>query len=291
MRWPDEDDPGEDDRGEGGPGERGPGEGDPDAHRAGRDGQPAPAPEDPRGRRRGAWLAGVVALLVAVPPLAWVVVVMRTSEPVVVRPMAGWAGAAGASSPVAGPAVAGPPVQRTGPARVTGWARRLGPRVGIPDDALAAYGSAELTVTASRPGCHLSWVALAGIGSVESDHGRLPQPIIGVPLDGNGVALIRDTDGGRLDGDRVYDRAVGAMQFLPSTWRRWGADGDGDGVADPFSLPDAALAAANYLCFAAGGDLREAGAWSRAVLAYNASGTYLAQVTARSNDYAARALA
>ena len=186
-----------------------------------------------------------------------------------------------------------------GPGRVVGWAQRLSPRVGIPAVALGAYGSAELTLAAERPGCHLSWAALAGIGSVESDHGRYggavlqadgtsKPPIIGIPLDGRGGAVVRDSDGGRYDGDPVYDRAVGPMQFLPSTWRRYGADGDGDGVANPFSLNAAARAAGRYLCAAGGGDLRTAQAWSAAVLTYNDSGTYLAEVTARGNAYAAR---
>ena len=38
------------------------------------------------------------------------------------------------------------------------------------------------------------------------------------------------------------------MQFIPSTWRTWQTDGDGDGVADPNDIDDAALAAAGYLC-------------------------------------------
>ena len=44
------------------------------------------------------------------------------------------------------------------------------------------------------------------------------------------------------------DRAVGPMQFLPASWARYGADGNGDGVRDPHQLDDAALAAAAYLC-------------------------------------------
>jgi hypothetical protein len=260
----------------------------PDEEDSALDDAPDPDAAPPRPHRRAGWPAALILLALVGPPLAWVVVVLRTAEPVVITASA-WAGAAQVP-PGPAPAAGSPAVPRTGPARLTEWARRLGPLVGIPDDALAAYGSAELDLAASRPDCHLSWAALAGIGSVESDHGRLPEPIIGVPLDGRGVALIRDTDGGRLDGDPVYDRAVGAMQFLPTTWRRWGADGDGDGAADPFSLPDAALAAANYLCASGGGDLRQAAPWSRAVLAYNASGTYLAKVTATSQTYATRSL-
>ena len=48
------------------------------------------------------------------------------------------------------------------------------------------------------------------------------------------------------------------MQFIPSTWMIYGADGNGDGIKDPFNIFDAALAAANYLCDA-GGDLSTTG--------------------------------
>jgi soluble lytic murein transglycosylase-like protein len=41
--------------------------------------------------------------------------------------------------------------------------------------------------------------------------------------------------------------AVGWMQFLPSTWRRWGVDASGDGVADPMNPADAIYSAARYL--------------------------------------------
>src|SRR4249920_947015 len=36
--------------------------------------------------------------------------------------------------------------------------------------------------------------------------------------------------------------AVGWMQFMPSTWLRWGIDADGDGVADPWNPEDAVFA-------------------------------------------------
>ncbi len=144
------------------------------------------------------------------------------------------------------------------------WAARVADRSEVPERALLAYGRAELAQRAATPDCRLSWATLAGIGRVESDHGRLGRAdldadggptagcrprIIGVPLDGSaGVREVPDTDGGALDGDPTYDRAVGPMQFLPTTWARYGADGNGDGVRDPHQLDDAAVAAARYLC-------------------------------------------
>ena len=136
------------------------------------------------------------------------------------------------------------------------WAGRTTGPTGVPTRALIAYGTAERAQRAATPDCRLSWATLAAIGRVESNHGRLggavldadgvARPrIVGVPLDGSpGVAEVPDTDGGRLDGDPVHDRAVGPMQFLPATWARYGADGDGDGVRDPHDLDDAAAAAA-----------------------------------------------
>ncbi len=170
---------------------------------------------------------------------------------------------------------------------------------GIPTVALDAYRRAAAESVTRYPGCGLPWPLLAAIGRVESDHGRFADSqlyangtsaprIVGIPLNGVGTALIRDTDGGRLDGDKVYDRAVGPMQFIPSTWAHWGVDGNGDGVIDPSNIYDAATAAANYLC-AAGGNLQTAAGQIRAVLSYNDSDAYLSTVLALEKVYAAGA--
>jgi membrane-bound lytic murein transglycosylase B len=186
----------------------------------------------------------------------------------------------------------------TKPSDLAAWAAPLATRLGIPLAAMQAYGYAELAVSTTTPACQLRWTTLAGIGKVESAHGTdhaalapdgkaLP-PIIGAPLDGlGGRAAVPDTDGGRLDGDRVWDRAVGPMQFIPSTWNQYAADADGDGVTDINDINDAALAAAKYLC-ASNRNLSVAGDWWAAILSYNAVQAYAQDVFAAANDYGVR---
>jgi membrane-bound lytic murein transglycosylase B len=180
------------------------------------------------------------------------------------------------------------------------WAERAATPTRIPARALTAYGAAERGQRAATPDCGLSWATLAAVGRVESDHGRLGRsdldadgvvrpPVVGVPLDGSaGVAEIRDTDDGRLDGDPELDRAVGPMQFLPTTWARFGVDGDDDGVRNPQDLDDAAAAAAAYLC-ADGRDTTDGDGWWDGVLTYNRSVDYARRVWAAADRYATAA--
>jgi hypothetical protein len=159
----------------------------------------------------------------------------------------------------------------------------------IPAVAHEAYTQAAAQLSSEVPSCHLDWALLAAIGKVETDHGRYGGsrlhvdgtttiPIRGMPLDGTGeVALILDSDGGQLDGDVQYDRAVGPMQFIPGTWRTMGADGNGDGRADPDNIFDASRAAGRYLCRGAG-DLRLRENAASAVRRYNQSESYVSLV-------------
>ena len=170
----------------------------------------------------------------------------------------------------------------------------------IPAVALQAYVDAAEAAAEAEPPCAISWSLLAAIGKVESDHGRhgssqldpagrATPPIIGIPLDGtNNTAAIRDTDGGQLDGDPVWDRAVGPMQFIPSTWSRWGRDGDGDDRADPQDIHDVARSAAAYLCHSSL-DLTDPLAARAAVLSYNRSSAYVDEVLAIAATYLAEA--
>ncbi len=166
----------------------------------------------------------------------------------------------------------------------------------LPQAALSAYQHAASVMASADPSCQLPWTLLAGIGRVESDHGRyggsvlasdgVSRPeIIGVPLNGKGpVAAIHDTDNGRLDGDKVWDRAVGPMQFIPSTWAWAGRDGDGDGKKNPHDIDDTALAAAYYLCSGSGSMLDDASAQA-AIFRYNPSDYYVALVQAFERGY------
>jgi len=163
--------------------------------------------------------------------------------------------------------------------------------------ALDAYLRAAFDVHGESPECRLPWWLLAGIGRTESGHGTFADsvlspagvatpPILGIALDGGGgTAAISDTDRGRLDGDTRVDRAVGPMQFIPSTWARYASDGDHDGVSDPQNLYDAALAAGRYLCAASSGLDAEAGR-VRAILAYNHSQAYVSTVSGFAAEYA-----
>jgi murein DD-endopeptidase MepM/ murein hydrolase activator NlpD len=93
----------------------------------------------------------------------------------------------------------------------------------------------------------IPWQVLAAIDKIESNFGRNMGP----------------SSAG----------AVGWMQFMPSTWERWGVDADGDGLANPWSPEDAIAAAARYL--AASGGATDI---SRAVFSYNHAQWYVDEV-------------
>jgi membrane-bound lytic murein transglycosylase B len=189
------------------------------------------------------------------------------------------------------------PAAAADPDPVRQWADQVAAVVDIPARAVVAYVNAELAMREHQPGCHLSWATMAGIGRIESNHGRFAgrrlgedgrpsAPIIGIALDGSpGVRAIPDTDGGLFDGDAVFDRAVGPLQFIPSTWNKWATDGNGDGIGDPQNIDDAAMAAARYLC-AGGRDLSTGAGWWSAVMSYNNSVEYAQKVFAMAERYA-----
>jgi hypothetical protein len=185
----------------------------------------------------------------------------------------------------------------SGPPRVDeAWAAANATKAGIPLPAMRAYANAQLN---EPEGCRVGWTTLAGIGWVESQHGtvdgrtlgedgRSSTPILGPALDGDPFAAIAATAATTVwHGDPDWDHAVGPMQFIPSTWSRWGKDGDGDGVRDPNDIDDAAATAVDYLC-ADGHDLSSGAGWANAIFGYNHDETYVASVHAAASEYAAR---
>jgi murein DD-endopeptidase MepM/ murein hydrolase activator NlpD len=100
----------------------------------------------------------------------------------------------------------------------------------------------------------IPWQVLAAINKIESDFGRNMGP----------------SSAG----------AVGWMQFMPDTWLRWGTDGNGDGVADPWSPDDAILSAARNLAASGGAtDIRSA------VFSYNHAGWYVDEVLSLAQEF------
>lgn len=190
-----------------------------------------------------------------------------------------------------GPAVPGRPADA-----LAGWAQQVSATTGIPPVAMQAYGYAELVLAQTQRSCQLSWTTLAAIGYVESRHGAANKAtlrpdgvaapeIVGAPLDGQGGrSRILDTDQGQLDHDPVYDKALGPMQFIPSTWQEIGADADNDGVKNPHDIDDAALAAGRYLC-KGGRNMTIPGDWWGAILSYNDVRRYAQDVFNKADEY------
>jgi hypothetical protein len=168
---------------------------------------------------------------------------------------------------------------------------------GIPAAALAAYQRAAQVIGTADASCKIEWPLVAAIGRVESDHGRYGGNVLsaegvstpgiyGIPLDGsNNTQRISDTDAGQYDDDKTFDRAVGPMQFIPSTWSVVGVDGDGDGQRNPQDIDDAALATAVYLCSGDENLSTRAGQES-AVFRYNHSDEYVSLVLSIADTYA-----
>jgi hypothetical protein len=165
-----------------------------------------------------------------------------------------------------------------------------GGALGIPPVVFSAYLAAETNAPSVDPGCVVDWPIIAGIWKVESNHatgrtitpaGVVTPPIYGPTLDGTipGTAQIADTDGGLLDGDATWDRAVGPAQFLPGSWRAFGQDGNNDGVADPHNVFDGALGTVAHLCLPSLGDYTNPADLTAALRRYNNSAYYVQKVT------------
>ncbi|NQX26279.1 hypothetical protein HQQ81_02805 [Microbacteriaceae bacterium VKM Ac-2854] len=174
------------------------------------------------------------------------------------------------------------------------WLSATAESSGIPERALQAYAGAAIRLAEEEPDCRMDWATLAGIGYVESRHGTIDggelqengnptAPIYGPLLDGIAYDEVADHDGGALDGNAEFDRAMGPMQFIPTTWIAWHAGG-----ADPQNIDDSALGAARYLCYS-GGDVGTGSGWRAAIAAYNPASSYADKVAEAASRYAGAA--
>src|SRR5206468_5670599 len=114
-----------------------------------------------------------------------------------------------------------------------------------PDEALSRFAIPPFLLpiyVAAGRAYGVPWNLLAAINQIETDFGRIRRQVSSAG-------------------------ALGWMQFMPGTWKTYGVDASGDGIADPYNPVDAIYAAARYLK-AAGGATDPRGA----VLAYNHAG-------------------
>jgi len=156
------------------------------------------------------------------------------------------------------------------------WAAGLSGPLDIPERALLGYATGELTLRHEQPGCHLSWVTLAGIGKASSDNGRygddaltdagtLLRPLGAVPLQG-------------AAGEATTDRRSGPMQLTQAEFKQAGGN-------DIQNIDDASVATGRLLC-AGGTDLQSGLSWWQAIAKYRDSDLFRQQVLGNAQLYA-----
>jgi Transglycosylase SLT domain len=179
--------------------------------------------------------------------------------PVVIKVLAA-AGAIATSFPllVIVLATASPDGPVSSTSRLTGGPIVLA-RADIPEDYLTWY------VGAARTCPRLPWPVLAGIGKVESDHGRSDLP--GVHAGSN------------------FAGAEGPMQFLPRTFGAFAVNADPGRPLSPYDPADAIYTAARMLC-ADGARGGSTSGIERAIFAYNHADWYVAEVLSWAGTYA-----
>jgi cell wall-associated NlpC family hydrolase len=170
----------------------------------------------------------------------------------------------------------------------------------FPQTAPSSVASTEIPAALLRhyqrsPACEdLPWQVVAAIGWVESRHGSsggarldpatgdVAPRIVGIALDGTRSAAIRVPPGGSpWHGDPRWDHAVGPMQFITTTWARWGVDASGDGFASPHNAYDAIATAGRFLC----NGRSRLDSIEAAIRRYNPSDHYVAEVLAKASGY------
>ncbi|MGW4489069.1 C40 family peptidase [Amycolatopsis sp. NPDC004368] len=239
---------------------------------------------EPRGEKRksrkGRAAVVVAAVVVAVAALVAAVQFAPGSE----QP-ATTAAVASSSAPAPSVAASSAVVPTTQPnvpkpSEFDAWASKTSQWLDIPLRAMTGYAQATVTLTKEQPACHLSWVTLAAIGKIASDHGRAQGDQVGTngvltkPL---GTVEVRDFYGHVVS----TANASGPMQLAPAVWSKWQRSASG-GKPDPQNIDDAALTAGRALC-AGGRDL--ATDWWNAVSSLQGAPVLLHRILATVNVY------
>ncbi|MDT7798514.1 MAG: hypothetical protein QOI78_1947 [Actinomycetota bacterium] len=162
------------------------------------------------------------------------------------------------------------------------WASKTSQWLDIPLRAMTGYAKATVTLTKEIPGCHLSWVTLAAVGKVTSDHGRAQGRHIaetGAMDKALGTVEVRD----------FYNKVVstanaaGPMQLSPAIWGKYKASANGSNP-DLQNIDDAALTTGRALC-ADGHDLSQGQTWWDSVSALQSAPLFLHRTLATVNVY------
>jgi cell wall-associated NlpC family hydrolase len=246
----------------------------------------APSPHPPAGHSE--WRARSGRALIALMMVAAVVtggwLLTRPDSPPPARQPAVTLGgnATGPSMLEASAPVQAQAPQQQGKTALDQWAAGLSGPLDIPERALVGYADGELTLRHEQPGCHLSWVTLAGIGKASSDHGRYggghlgddgvaSRPLVAVPLQG-------------AAGQAATEQRDGPMQLTQQQFKRAGVTGDLQ------NIDDASIAAGRLLC-AGGADLAAGRNWWQAIENYRDSDLFRQQVLGNAQLYATLSLA
>ena len=243
---------------------------------------PEPAPEPAPRRRRAAIIVAAVVVVAG----ALVVAVQLGPK---TQPAAQTAATPSALPPTSAPATAAssppPPTQPKVPQQASefeAWASKTSLWLDIPLRAMTGYAKATVSLTKEVPGCHLSWVTLAAVGKVTSDHGR----VNGGHLGANGVM---DKQLGTVEVRDFYNKVVstanasGPMQLSPAVWAKYKSSASG-AKPDPQNIDDAALTTGHALC-ADGHDLSQGQTWWNTVAELQSAPLFLHRTLATVNVY------
>lgn len=162
------------------------------------------------------------------------------------------------------------------------WVYEVAGWLDIPERAMRAYASATVRLENEQPACNLSWVTLAGVGKIASDHGRIGDRTLneqGVPSKPVGTVTVRDFSGNVISSPA----AAGPMQLGQSVWNRWAASASG-GEPDVQDIDDAALTAGYALC-AGERDLATGDGWVSGLSVLQDAPLYIHRVLATATVY------